>query len=362
MLNDKYHLKSTFSKSRSGRNQNIRVFLEFFNNFYNGIRVRKKPSFYRDMCDPYGFALMCKDYKNDELMYDMDLSCKEIFEGKATEDHIDMITYQGQFSFIEVLNFLYIGFWFDYKKAINVYNNQHDALSVFKQIINGNGFIFNRARPDLKKSQEYSKRAFESIVSLDENLPIDIPHIWHLCDGMTPPFIVMEYSPIIRVQKADCHGFGEGIFLISDNQIIDCLKINDTWFVDLPLESRLQFAFKCTEYEVAHYGKAWSWRSILDVGKLLGCNYHNGLLVRGCRENFFENRWFNWSRNSILYCKKTNGKLVAKTRGRIQPDFYNLDGDEAIIKPFEERTYERIYLDDWDINEFMKIKELKNGN
>lgn len=361
MLKDKYHLKSAISKRRRGKNQNIRVFLEFFNNFYNGLRMKRKPNFYHDMCDPYGFALICEDYKNDKLIYDVELSCKEVFEGQGVDECIDIPTYQGQFSFIEILDFLYIGFWFDYRKAIDVYNNQHDALSIFNQIINGNGFIFNRARPDLKKSQENSKSAFESIVSLDENLPINIPHVWHLCDGMIAPFIIMKYSPSIRVQRADCHGFGEGIFLISDNKIIDCLKINDTWFVDLPLEDRIQFAYKCTDYEVAQYGKAWSWRSALEVGKMLGCDYLNGLLVRGSRENFFNNRWFNWSRNSIIYCKKVNGKLVSKSRGRIQPEFYNIDGDEAIINPFEERTYERVYLDDWDINEFMKIKELKNG-
>ena len=359
MLKDRYHLKSTISKSRHAKNQNIRVFLEFFNNFYNGLRARKKPSFYRDMCDPYGFALMCEDYKNENLVYDMDLTCKEIFDGKASEERMDQITYQGQFTFTEILDFLYVGFWFDYRKAINVYKNQHDAFNVFNQIINGNGFVFNKARPELKKSQENSKNAFESIVSLDENLPIDIPHIWRLCDGMIAPFIITEYSPSIQVRKADCHGFGEGIFLISNEKIIDCLKINDTWFTDLPLEDRLQFAYKCTEFEVAQYGKAWSWRSALDVGKMLGCNSRNGVLVRSCRENFFENRWFNWSENSVVYCKKVNGKLVSKSPGRITPSFYNLEGDEAIINPLEERTFERIYLDDWDINEFMKIKELK---
>ena len=63
MLKDKYHLKSAISKRRRGKNQNIRVFLEFFNNFYNGLRMKRKPNFYHDMCDPYGFALICEDYK-----------------------------------------------------------------------------------------------------------------------------------------------------------------------------------------------------------------------------------------------------------------------------------------------------------
>lgn len=359
MLNDKYRLRSSINQDRRGTNQNIRTFLIFFNKFYDGLRSKTKPNFSHEMRDPYGFALMCSDYKKDSLKYDMDLTCKEIFEEKATEDRNDLITYQGQFSFVEILDMLYIGFLFDYQKAIDVYNNQRNAFDIFNQIINGNGFVYNRARPELKKTRENIKFAFESAINLNENLPINTPHIWRLCDGMVPPFIVMKHNRDIRLERLECHGFGEGLFIVSGNKIIDCLKINDTWFTDLPLEHRLFFAFKCTECDVAEYAKAQSLRSILEVGKLLGGNKTNGLLVRGARENFFHNRWFNWSKTSLIYCKKINGQLTSKAPGRAKPAFYTLEGDEGIINPFEERKYERVFLDDWDINEFKKILELK---
>lgn len=363
MLKDNYILKSQISKDRDGVNQNIRMFLELFNAFYNQIRQNKFPNFYHDMCDPYGFALMCEDYAGLNVKYDMNLTCKEVFEGKAQKDHMDFITYQGQFTFFEILDFLYRGFWFDYNKAVHVYENQHNALDVFNQIINGNGFIFNRAKPDLKKSRQRLIYATESIITLDEDRQIQVPHIWRLCDGMVPPFIVMEHHRDIVVKKAECHGFGEGIFLISNGKIIDVLKINDTWFTDLPLEDRLRYGYKCTEYEVAPYIKAWSWRSILEAGKLLNANSTNGLLVRGCREDFFENRWFNWSKTSLIYCFKINDKLVASTRGRAKPDFYTLEGDEGIVNPVEEKKREIVWLDDFDIKEFQKILGLKyHGN
>lgn len=358
MLNDKYYLKSHISKTRAGSNQNIGTFLSFFNAFYNGLRMKKKPNFYREMCDPYGFALLCQDYKNDDIIYDRDLTCKEIFENQAKEEDMHLNTYHGQFNFVEILDMLYIGFLFDYRKALNVYRNQNNAFNVFNQIINGNGYIYNRVKPMLAQSRKASRYAFESIVSLDENLPIHIPHIWRLCDGMVAPFIIHKYDPSIHIETAECHGFGEGIFILCDGKIIDCLKINDTWFTDLPLEDRLQFAYKCTEYDVAQYGKAWSWRSILDIGKMLDANATNGLLVRGSRENFFNNRWFQWSKTSLVYCKKNGDKLVSKTRGNISPDFYTLEGDVGLINPLEERKHERIYLDDWDIREFQKIMEL----
>lgn len=359
MLNDNYHLKSSISKDRSGTNQNIQVFLEYFNSFYNNIRMRRKPNFYQEMRDPYGFALMCEDYKNNDIKYDSALSCKDIFNEEGIKNDINQTTYHGCFKFTEILDMLYIGFIFDYKKAIDVYNNQKNAFNIFNQIINGNGYIYNRAKPYLKKSRIRIKNAFESIISLDENLPIHIPHIWRLCDGMVAPFIVSNFNADIYMKEAKCHGFGDGIFLMSEDKIIDCLKINDTWFTDLPLENRLQFAYKCTEHEVIEYGKAWSWREALQIGKLLNGNSTNGLLIRGARENFFNNRWFNWSKTSLVYCKKYNNKLTAKAPGRATPTFYTLEGDEGLINPIEEKKYERIYLDDWDINEFQKILELK---
>lgn len=361
MLKDNYILKSSLAKERRDINQNIRTFLNYFNTFYDKIRQGKYPSLYHDMCDPYGLALMCKDYYNPNLCYDMDMTCKEIFEGKARENHIDHITYHGQFSFQEILDFLYRGYWFDYNKAINIYHNQHDALNIFKQITNGTGYIHNRAKPELKKARKYMVYAMESIINLDDEKPIEIPHIWRLCDGMVPPFIVTKHFRDIKVKKAECHGFGDGLFLIANNEIIDVLKINDTWFTDLPLETRLKYGFKCTEYDMAQYAKAWSWRSILDVGKMMGANATNGLLVRNSREDFFTNRWFNWSKTSLVYCFKSGNKLIANKPGSDQPTFYTLEGDEGIINPIEERKKERVWLDNFDIREFQKIKQLGRG-
>ena len=360
MLQDNYILRSSIAKPRQASEQNIRVFLEAFNNFYNALRIKEKPSFYRELCDPYGMALLCEDYKSNETIYDMNLSCRDIFENKATEEHMDLYTYNGVFTFREILGFLYRGFLFDYSKAINVYKNQRSAFDVFNQIINGNGYVFNRERPELSKSRKAIKTAFESIISLNEKKPIKIPHVWRMCDGMVAPFIVQKFDRVMNIKKADCHGFGDGLFLINSNdKIIDCLKINDTWFTDVALESRLKFAYKCTEYEVEDYGKSWSWRSSLEIGKMLDANRTDGLLIRGAREDFFTNRWFNWSESSLVYCKKANGKLLAKTTGKITPKYYTLGGDEGIIHPSEIKKFERIYLDNWDIEEFQKILELK---
>lgn len=359
MLNDNYYIKSSIHKNRSGVRQNIRTFLQFFNDFYDKLRVDKHPNFYHEMSDPYGFALLCQDYADKNIKYDMDLTCEEIFNKEATVDHMDYTTYHGQFSFKELLSILYRGYWFDYDKALAIYQNQHDAFHIFNQILNGSGYIFNRYNTHLKHAQQAIKYATQSIITLNEDLPIQTPHIWRLCDGMVAPFIVMKHNRDIKVKKCDCHGFGDGLFVISNNHIIDVLRINDTWFDDLPLENRLKFAYKCTEYPIAGYIKAWSWRSILQAGQLLKANSTNGLLVRGCRDDFYNNRWFNWSKTSLIYCYNKQGQLVAHSRGRNKPDFYTLEGDLGVISPFEERKIERVFLDDFDIREFQKILELK---
>ena len=358
MLKDSYVLKSTIYSDRKGINQNIRTFLEFFNAFYNKVRQKKYPSFFHDMCDPYGFALMCEDYYDPNIKYDMNCTCEEIFNGMGEEDHMDYITYHGQFSFVEILNFLYRGFWFDYDKALAVYDNQHNAFDIFNQIINGQGFVHNRAKPELSDSRKYFKNATESIIELNEDQQIQLPHIWRVCDGMIPPFIVMKYQRGISIERGECHGFGEGIFVVAGDKIIDVLKINDTWFTDLPLENRLKYAYKCTEFEVAPFIKAWSLRSIFDAGKLLKANPTNGLLVRCSRENFFNNKWFNWSKTSLIYCYNSPNGLVASQSGRGIPTWYTLEGDEGIINPFEERKRERVWLDNFDIKEFQRILEL----
>lgn len=354
MLHDSYQIRSTWQRGRRSASTNINIFLEHFNRFYDRVRMRDKPSMDTNLRDPYGWALLCNDYEN-KVIYDTHFTCKEIFEGKGQEYNISLPTYRGKFSFKVLLDLLYRAYWFDYDKAIEVYNIQHSALSIFKQIMNGNGFVMNRFRPDVKECARYMKHAFESEIALDEDYPISAPYIHRVCDGMTAPFIIMKNPESLTTKYMDCHGYGEGLFLSDGKTIFDCLKINDLWLVDLPLENRLRFGYSCTEMDMEPCLKSWSLRSSFDAARLLKANRNKGVLMRGARENFLSNRWFEWNENSLVFCHKVKGKLVAKARGRSMPDWYTLSGDEAYINPFEERTKEKVWLDDFDINEFRRI-------
>lgn len=355
MIKDDFSITSKWQKNRTATNTNINIFLEKFNDFYLKVRARDKPNFIHQLRDPYGWALLCEDYENNNLIYDKFYTCKEIFEGKGQEYNITYPTYRGKFSFAVLLNLLYRGFWFDYEKSVEVYNNQHSALSIFTQIMNGNGYIYNRFRPDLQESGKYMKNAFESKIGLDEDYPINIPYIHRVCDGMVAPFIVMLKPDSLSIEKLECDSYGEGLFLVSNDTIIDVIRINDLLLDDMPLENRLKFAYSCKEMDTASYLKSWSLRSTFKAAQLLGANPYDGVLVRGCRENFLTNRWFAWNENSLLFCHKVHNELVATARGRSMPDWYTLTGDEGYINPYEERTKEKVWLDNFDINEFRRI-------
>lgn len=358
MLNDPYTIRSAWQREKRAANSNINTFLKDFNQFYNNIRLRKHPSLSTYLRDPYGWAMLCKDYDMD-LTYDRNCTCSDVWHMKGEKDSVEHPTYQGQFTFKQILNMLYRGYWFDFDKALNVYNNQHSAFSVFNQICNGRGYVQNRVRPDFKDVAQYMKHAFESEISLDENYPIRIPYIHRVCDGFVPPLIVMKHEPPYSLEHMKCHGYGEGLFLVDSNKtIVDVLRINDLWMCDLPLENRLKFATSCVEAEVKPYLKAWSIRSCFRVGRMLNAEPTNGLLIRGGREDFYNNYWFNWCATSLVYCYNVRGEMKSSSRGRSKPDWYTLEGDLGYIEPIEERTKEKIWLDDFDICEFRLILSL----
>ena len=83
------------------------------------------------------------------------------------------------------------------------------------------------------------------------------------------------------------------------------------------------------------------------------------MIGAGSYEDYFKTTWFEWSKTSLIYCSNVNGKLVVASRKKSKPDFYTLEGDLGEIDPYEERVFERIWLDDFDINEFQQILDLE---
>jgi len=359
VLTDPYITSSNFRPPKKGVSCKVKKFYEEFESFYIDVRARKNPDLPHTICDPYGFALLCKDYANEEELevIDQNINCKKSFENRQPTSHDSIYKYK--FPFKVLLDLLYRAYYFDYNLALKVYRMQHSAFDIFNQIMNGQGYIINRLAPQKKKVRKLMNNAYNSKISLNEDKHIAIPYKHLVCDGKTWPCIVSNNFAGGIIKKAEIDGYGEGLFLIgNDNLIYDVLKVNDLWITDTPLDNRLKFAPKCREYETAPYMKVYSWRTALEAGKVIGCNKNNGILVRPCFEDYFDNTWFEWSANSLIYCCSINGKLQIANRKTSEPDYYTLEGEFGEVNPYEERVYERIWLDDFDIKEFQQVLTL----
>lgn len=359
MIEDHYTISSNFRPKKGAANCNVKEFFEEFDKFYEKVRMRKTPDLPHKICDPYGFAMLCEDYEPiyGGVEHDGNPSCHDAFLNvwKTPYDS----DFKFKFPFRILLDLLYRAYYFNYDLALNIYQMQKNPLRIFKEIMNGHGYVINKLTPNKKKVGKLMNYAYESKITLNENRPIEIPYKNRVCDGKTWPCIISENYINAVIKKDDTDGYGEGLFVITeDNKIIDCLKINDLWLVDTPLENRLKFAVHSRNYEVIPYMKAFSWRSALNAGKILGCNSNKGVLVRPCYEDYFKTTWFEWSKRSLMYCCLINGKLQISGRKSSKPDYYTLDGYLGEVPPQEERVHERIWLDDFDIKEFQQILTL----
>ena len=362
MLNDNFRLISKIHPPKKASSTNANTFFSDFHKFYYGIRTKSNPNLPKTICDPYGFALLCEDF-TEEVNMDKFKNCKAVYDGKGEKNNITYSYYKGMFTFPQLLGLLYRGYLFDYQLAINIYNMQHDCLDIFLQIMNGRGYVINRYKPGEKKVGKYMNYASESKISLNEDKDILIPYIHRVCDGMTWPCIVHKNNRNFHLDYLETKRYGEGLCILDGlNQIIDVLKVNDSWLTETPLSNRLKFANQFKDYEPIQYGKCWSLRSAYDMAVICNTTSLNGVLIRPCHEDFFSNRWFEWNKTSLIYCCNIKNKLTTFNVKRSKPDFYTLEGDLGEVNPIEERVNERMWLDDFDINEFCRIIDLDGNN
>lgn len=360
MLNDNFRLISKIHPSKKAANSNAETFFSEFHKYYYGVRMNTNPSLPKEICDPYGFSMLCEDFKG-EVRMDGGRKCKAVYNGEGERDNITYSYYKGMFTFPQLLSLLYRGYLFDYALAINVYNMQHDCFDVFSQIMNGRGYVINRYNPTSKKVGKYMNYASESKIHLNESGNIFVPYVHRVCDGMSWPCIVHENNRGFHLRVLDTKRYGDGLCVLDGNDnIIDVLRVNDTWLTETPLSNRLKFANQFDGFEPVWFGKCWSLRSAFDMGVMCGASARDGVLIRSCGEDFFTNRWFEWCDSSLVYCCNIGGELTTFNVKRSKPDFYTLEGDLGEVSPLEERVNERMWLDDFDINEFRRVLDL-NG-
>ena len=64
MADDPYTISSNFRPKKSATECDVEEFFKTFENFYMNVLMKKTPDLPHKICDPYGFALLCEDYKD----------------------------------------------------------------------------------------------------------------------------------------------------------------------------------------------------------------------------------------------------------------------------------------------------------
>lgn len=83
MIEDPYSITSQIANVRRYSNMTFDKFIKFATVFYDKTQKGYHPSITRQICDPYGWALLCNDYQDEEFPLNMEASCKDIFEKNA---------------------------------------------------------------------------------------------------------------------------------------------------------------------------------------------------------------------------------------------------------------------------------------
>ena len=95
-----------------------------------------------------------------------------------------------------------------------------------------------------------------------------------------------------RLRKhAALDNFGEGTFVVDNqNNVVDCLRINDFWLLDQPLDTRLKFMWRCKDYETKPWFRCWNMKEVYRAAKDLGVSKTSGVLIRSLGENYYKNK------------------------------------------------------------------------
>ena len=190
MIEDHYTISSNFRPKKSSVQCNVKEFFEMFDNFYTKVLMKKSPDLDHRMCDPHGFALLCKDYEPTfgTIKHDGNPTCHDAWLN-VWETPYDS-PYKFKFPFQTLLDLLYLGYYFNYDLAMDIYKMQNNPFKIFEQIMNGHGYVMNRLKPNKRKVGKLMNYAYESKITLQENREITVPYKHRVCDGKTWPCII----------------------------------------------------------------------------------------------------------------------------------------------------------------------------
>lgn len=285
----------------------------------------------RKINDPNAWALLIdgdlrKRYSDETL-------CKDIHENKAIEDENGVKCHKKNISIEEALRKIGNSYKFDTKTVLALYEMQGDIAHLFKQLFYSWARIQRRNPWNNQEKSDCKIMNYSTPVKPRPNpdKEIRVPYITDELNGISFPWCVMKNPKSTSTQILPIEGYGDGLFVLNeDDKVIDCIRINDLWLLDLPLEQRLKHLYRCRK-ESEEYIVCWSLTETIEAGKILGANKFDGLLLRSLGEDYYQNYWLRWSVKSKTYAKllktpKKNRPIgIGKNR---RATLISLDGEE----------------------------------
>lgn len=248
---------------------------------------------------------------------------------------------------------LFTIFDFDLKSFYEVWSYQHNIKRLLHQVVNERFFIGNR----FSKKKGRIKRPKHQLVCWPSRYEeINPPKIHRILDGLLFPVMVSKNNHNYQVQRLETTNFGDGDFITCNNEIIDCVRINDFWQTRNHLKQRLSFSFLVqTDYDEAPMIICNNMNDIEKAWKILNANPNDGILIRSLGENLYENYWLILNKDSSFVAMYTK-KGFSLNRGSNKRGFVTLEGRHVGPLGYSYTALKKMnWLDKFDINRFQKI-------
>lgn len=254
---------------------------------------------------------------------------------------------------------LFTIFDFDLKSFYEVWSYQHNIKRLLYQIVNERFFIGNRFS---KKKGSIKRPKYQLVCWPSRYEEINPPKIHRILDGLLFPVIVSKNNHNYQVQRLETTNFGDGDFITCNNEIIDCIRINDFWQTRNHLKQRLSFSFLVqTNYNEAPMIICNNMSDIEKAWNILGANSNDGVLIRSLGENLYENYWLILNKDSSFVAMYTKNGF-SLNRGSNKRGFVTLEGRHVGTLGYTYTALKKMnWLDKFDINRFQKIVFQKNN-
>lgn len=249
---------------------------------------------------------------------------------------------------------LFTIFYFDLESFYEVWMYQKNIKRLLYQIVQEQFFLGNRFA---KKKQRPWKPRYELICYPSQYDSLRVPRLNRILDGLLFPVIVSKHYPDYQVKRLEVTNFGEGDFITCNEQIIDCIRVNDFWQTRNHLKQRLAFSYLAkTSYDEAPMIICNNMRDIKNAWILLQANRENGVLIRSLGETLYENYWLILNKNSAFVAMYTKDGFSMNKGGRNKRGFVTLEGRHIGTLNYTHTALKRMnWLDKFDIERFYEI-------